>query len=276
MTGVLKKEKGMTILVPSPVKHCRSIFFLGSTDKGINHWFPLSSTFTTMPSTPPFKGAGKLRNRLLTLGLILYLVLMYVVFHSMGHEKNASPLDDVSLGDSTIHHAQPTPASEEEDHDDIVTTTPATEQTTISTDDEKDKQCDSQVNRNADPNHTRAHLNFWQSLDSASIDQYRHAWKQFMATDNEANTDPDAYDFHGRGIVLVAGNRDTFDRALTAIKLLRLHLSCNLPVEVWHLPDEHPSDDIKKQLEEYGATPRNLADSTLPRPMAERTTAEKQ
>ncbi|KAI7879378.1 hypothetical protein K492DRAFT_178835 [Lichtheimia hyalospora FSU 10163] len=245
-----------------------------------------------MPSIPSFKGAGKLRNRLLTLGLLLYLVLMYAVFHSMGHEKSASPLDDVSisdiLADSTISHAEPT-AAETVDNDDethyantmdasVIASTAAAEQTPATDNDnqDEDKTCDSQVNRNVDPNHTRAHLNFWQSLDNASIEQYRNAWKQFMATDNEANTDPDAYLFHGRGIVLVAGNRDTFDRALTAIKLLRLHLSCNLPVEIWHLPDEHPSDDIKKQLDEYGATARNLAESTLPRPMGERTTAEKQ
>ena len=245
-----------------------------------------------MPSIPSFKGAGKLRNRLLTLGLLLYLVLMYAVFYSMGHEKSASPLDDVSisdiLADSTISHAQPA-ASETVDSDDethyvktmdasVITSTAAAEQTPATDNDnqDEDKICDSQVNRNVDPNHTRAHLNFWQSLDNASIEQYRNAWKQFMATDNEANTDPDIYMFHGRGIVLVAGNRDTFDRALTAIKLLRLHLSCNLPVEIWHLPDEHPSDDIKKQLDEYGATARNLAESTLPRPMGERTTAEKQ
>ncbi|KAI8388684.1 mannosyltransferase putative-domain-containing protein [Radiomyces spectabilis] len=79
----------------------------------------------------------------------------------------------------------------------------------------------------------------------------------------------------GRGIVLVAGNRDTFVRALTTVRLLR-SLSCSLPAEVWHLNDEQPSKDMVRDLYKAGAVTRDLGDPQLIRPVIQRRNAEKQ
>ncbi|KAG2218095.1 hypothetical protein INT45_000018 [Circinella minor] len=128
------------------------------------------------------------------------------------------------------------------------------------------------VNRNADPNHTNAHLNFWRRLDNESVTAYQENWKSFMKSDGL----PDQPDYQQtRGVVMVAGNRDTFERALTSVKMLR-HQDCHLPVEIWHLPDELPSDATVEALNELGAVPRDLSESFLPRPMQYRRDTEKQ
>ncbi|KAI7857955.1 mannosyltransferase putative-domain-containing protein [Circinella umbellata] len=74
---------------------------------------------------------------------------------------------------------------------------------------------------------------------------------------------------------MVAGNRDTFERALTSVKVLRRQ-DCHLPVEIWHLPDELPSDATLEALNELGAVPRDLSEPSLPRPMQYRRDTEKQ
>ena len=128
------------------------------------------------------------------------------------------------------------------------------------------------VNRNADPNHTNAHLNFWRRLDNETITAYQENWKSFMKGDGL----PGQPDYQQtRGIVMVAGNRDTFERALTSLKMLR-HQDCHLPVEIWHLPDELPSNTTVEALNRLNAAPRDLSEPSLPRPMQYRRDAEKQ
>ncbi|KAI8097722.1 mannosyltransferase putative-domain-containing protein [Halteromyces radiatus] len=78
-----------------------------------------------------------------------------------------------------------------------------------------------------------------------------------------------------RGIVLVAGNGDTFQRALTTTKLLR-HYGCSLPIEVWHLNDEQPNDTLMVQLLKVKALPRDLSDHHLLRPIDHRRGGNKQ
>ncbi|ORZ10142.1 mannosyltransferase putative-domain-containing protein [Absidia repens] len=81
--------------------------------------------------------------------------------------------------------------------------------------------------------------------------------------------------FKGSGIVLVAGNGDTFTRALTTIKLLR-NYGCSLPIDVWHLNDEQPTVEMAKELNDLQAQPRDLSDKNLIRPIDERRGASKQ
>ncbi|KAI9260623.1 mannosyltransferase putative-domain-containing protein [Phascolomyces articulosus] len=57
--------------------------------------------------------------------------------------------------------------------------------------------------------------------------------------------------------------------------MLRRH-KCYLPVEVWHLSDESPSNTTTQSLNELGAVSRDLSEPTLPRPMNYRLDAEKQ
>src|SRR5215472_9924026 len=61
--------------------------------------------------------------------------------------------------------------------------------------------------------------------------------------------------FAGRGIVICAGGARLFTRAWIAIALLRRHLVCRLPIEVWHLGQEEMGPAMRGLLEELGAQP---------------------
>lgn len=130
-----------------------------------------------------------------------------------------------------------------------------------------------QVLRNVDPNHTNAHLEFWNHLSDATTEAYKQKWQRFIATIK--NFQVPRWETE-RGIVLVAGNKDTFQRALTAIEILRDMHGCQLDIEVWHLSDEQPSAEMKTRLESLDAKPRDLSDPQLVRPITLRRDAEKQ
>jgi hypothetical protein len=61
--------------------------------------------------------------------------------------------------------------------------------------------------------------------------------------------------FAGRGIVICAGGARLFTCAWVAIALLRRHLACRLPIEVWHLGPEEMGPPMRGLLEELGAQP---------------------
>ncbi|KAG0741215.1 hypothetical protein G6F57_010583 [Rhizopus arrhizus] len=105
------------------------------------------------------------------------------------------------------------------------------------------------------------------------MDVYRKRWQRFITSVNKESSVPN---FVGKGIVLVAGNKDTFQRALTTIKLLRHMHHCDLNIEVWHLSDEKPSALMINELTALGATARDLSYSNLPRPIEHRRDADKQ
>lgn len=193
------------------------------------------------------------RHKLPLLVLFFYVALLYILFNSVDPTKNGISLQEENnnhvLEPSSSNHEEEVPREEENEDDNSCV--PAT------------------VERNIDPNHTRAHLSYWRSLDKDTIDMYRKAWKSFI------EKVPKEGQFRGRGIVFVAGNRDTFSRALVAVKLLR-HYGCILPVEIWHLPDENPSQDIVHELLAHNAIPRDLSEEGLPRPVTERRDADKQ
>lgn len=127
------------------------------------------------------------------------------------------------------------------------------------------------VLRNVDPNHTNAHISFWKHLSQETADVYKSRWQHFISN-LKKQTIPS---FKGKGIVLVAGNKDTFRRALTTIQLLRGY-SCRLGIEVWHLNDEQPTTEMKQQLKSLNAVPRDLSDTSLVRPIINRRDADKQ
>lgn len=60
----------------------------------------------------------------------------------------------------------------------------------------------------------------------------------------------------GYGIVMSAGNGDTFSRALVTVRLLRQHLNSSIPVEIFHFPGEEPIAIIAAELATLGATIR--------------------
>jgi hypothetical protein len=61
--------------------------------------------------------------------------------------------------------------------------------------------------------------------------------------------------FAGRGIVICAGGARLFTCAWVAIALLRRHLGCILPIEVWHLGPEEMGPSMRGLLEELSAHP---------------------
>jgi hypothetical protein len=61
--------------------------------------------------------------------------------------------------------------------------------------------------------------------------------------------------FAGRGIVICAGGARLFTCAWVAIGLLRRHLACTLPIEVWHLGPAEMGPPMRGLLEELGARP---------------------
>lgn len=136
------------------------------------------------------------------------------------------------------------------------------------------QQCDyASIERNTDPNHTRAHLHFWQNLAPSAIKTYQNDWQNFVADLPPYSNFSDRYD--GTGIVFTAGNKDTLNRTLTIIRLLRDY-GCDLPVEVWHLANETPSSNEVEVLLSLNAVSKDLSVPSLVRPVQKKRDAEKQ
>lgn len=129
------------------------------------------------------------------------------------------------------------------------------------------------VIRNTDPNHTRAHINVWKRLSNQAIEAQTKLWQQFVTSVHRKNEIPD---YKGKGLVLVAGNKDTFKRTLTTVRLLREMHHCDLDIEIWHLNDEQPSTLMINELINLNAVTRDLSDINLPRPIHHRRNADKQ
>ena len=64
----------------------------------------------------------------------------------------------------------------------------------------------------------------------------------------------------GRGIVIVAGNIDTFKRVGVTLRMLRTDLKSKLPIEVVCFKDELPSADVIAGLARWNATVRAAPD----------------
>lgn len=173
----------------------------------------------------------------------------------------------------TISHNLPTTTVFDITNESSITTTTKTTPTIPIKKPKSDICKTDNVGRNVDPNHTNAHIEFWRHLSEATVQVYRKRWQNFVSSVKRTHMPNGVL---GRGIVLVAGNRDTFDRTLTSIKLLRNMHSCKLDIEVWHLSDEQPSENIRQELEDLGATPRDLSDPQLVRPIIHRRNADKQ
>lgn len=59
--------------------------------------------------------------------------------------------------------------------------------------------------------------------------------------------------FAGRGVVICAGGARMFTCAWITIALLRRHLGCTLPIEVWHMGPQEMGPPMRGFLEELGA-----------------------
>ena len=79
--------------------------------------------------------------------------------------------------------------------------------------------------------------------------------KAQLAEAASADTPFPEHRFAGRGIVICAGGARLFTCAWVAIALLRRHLACTLPIEVWHLGPDEMGPPMRGLLEELGAQP---------------------
>lgn len=80
-------------------------------------------------------------------------------------------------------------------------------------------------------------------------DAYKELASQFAAATAAVQPYPEGR-FEGRGIVICAGGARLFTCAYVAIAVLRRHLGCALPIEVWHLGPEEMGPPMRGLLEE--------------------------
>ncbi|KAI8445597.1 mannosyltransferase putative-domain-containing protein [Phakopsora pachyrhizi] len=98
----------------------------------------------------------------------------------------------------------------------------------------------------------RAHL-MWAKLNSTHIRDKREELIGYLEeADRRGAFSPKNWGV-GRGIVFTAGNVDTFSRVLLTVRMLREHLKCNLPVEIFSFPGEEADSKTKESLEALNA-----------------------
>jgi len=108
-----------------------------------------------------------------------------------------------------------------------------------------------------------------------------------LFVNNTPDTPPEKYQFQGRGVITLAGNGDTYYRALTWVRLVK-HFGCKLPIEVgiivwklstvlywssdcsipkvWYLEGEL-NETMIETVKSLGATPRCASEASLPAPV---------
>ena len=84
-------------------------------------------------------------------------------------------------------------------------------------------------------------------------------FEHMRTVEREGKLGPSAWG-EGRGIVIVAGNIDTFQRVGVTVRLLREHLKSRLPIEVVCFADEMPAVDVIEGLAAWNATVRAAPD----------------
>jgi hypothetical protein len=224
--------------------------------------------------------------------LIFVSLILYCIYTTSSNIPSIEPLENTTIVNTAPHiNDTPTentiPSKEEEKvleeleqvQDQAETQVEVQVEETEEEEEEEEEEvieniCSTgRVLRNIDPNHTNAHFHFWEHLTDTTIQTYKRRWQKFVSSVKRSKMPSSK--MKGRGIVFVAGNKDTFQRAITSIRLLRKY-KCTLNIEVWHLNDEQPTDEIRHNLEALEALPRDLSDPTLVRPMIGRRDAEKQ
>lgn len=97
------------------------------------------------------------------------------------------------------------------------------------------------------------HSNAWMTFNRSSIHDLREELIQHMEALIDTPTLND-YGEEGHGIVMVAGNADTLQRAVWSIQVMRKRGTV-LPVQIFHFPEEAPAEDdpIREQLKELNA-----------------------
>lgn len=105
------------------------------------------------------------------------------------------------------------------------------------------------------PDQYKSEHRFWEGLSVRQILEQRVEIVRYLAEWVE-RTGPIVGDRQGasgagRGIVMTGGNQDTTLRLLTTLRHLQA-LGNDLPIEVFHYPDEMQNPDERRQVEELG------------------------
>ncbi|KAL8278621.1 hypothetical protein RQP46_008913 [Phenoliferia psychrophenolica] len=103
----------------------------------------------------------------------------------------------------------------------------------------------------------------WSALGTKDVGNLRQSMIEFLRNASAQGLMSKSKWGEGRGLVLTAGNADTFSRVLVTLKILHKHLDSPLPSEIFSFVGEIPSDDIREELESFGATLRVVEDANF-------------
>lgn len=108
---------------------------------------------------------------------------------------------------------------------------------------------DSRVGKNANYDLLkRAHL-MWATMNSTHVRSKREEMIGHLEESDRLGLISEKYFGEGRGIVFTAGNVDTYSRVSLTVRMLREHLNCQLPVEIFSFPTEKPEHLVRTQME---------------------------
>ncbi|OAV96985.1 hypothetical protein PTTG_00082 [Puccinia triticina 1-1 BBBD Race 1] len=94
----------------------------------------------------------------------------------------------------------------------------------------------------------RAHL-MWATMNSTHVRNKREEMIQSLEEFERLGLMNEDHYGQGRGIVFTAGNVDTYSRVFLTVRMLREHMKCQLPVEVFSFPSEKPDQDTREAME---------------------------
>ncbi|KAJ1309263.1 hypothetical protein OPQ81_004927 [Rhizoctonia solani] len=116
---------------------------------------------------------------------------------------------------------------------------------------------DKQVNRDQ----LKADSAFWESITTDDILQRRKDIIKYLEAIEKDGTELVANEraHKGQGIVMTGGNKDTVQRILVSLRILRREYKCTLGVEVFSFPGEITDQNHVRELADLGATVRELS-----------------
>ncbi|CEL63889.1 hypothetical protein RSOLAG1IB_05654 [Rhizoctonia solani AG-1 IB] len=116
---------------------------------------------------------------------------------------------------------------------------------------------DKQVNRDQ----LNGNSAFWERITTDEISQRRKAIVSYLELAEKNGTELIASErvHKGRGIVMTGGNKDTVQRILVSLRILRQEYKCKLGVEVFSFPGEINNQDHVRALVDLGVVVRELS-----------------
>ncbi|KAF8313764.1 hypothetical protein DL93DRAFT_1116928 [Clavulina sp. PMI_390] len=114
------------------------------------------------------------------------------------------------------------------------------------------------ADRQAIRDQLRGQGSWWKTVRSSELAKRRMAMVKYLENIALSGGDVIGRPGGGRGIVMTGGNKDTTQRLLVTLRILRFEHRCKLPVEVFAFPGEIDDQDILFQMRALDATVREL------------------